>query len=300
MRYRTVGRIMAFVGAAVLVLAGCGPDESASTSESTSTVTVTASTDPATPSPEHVIDVDPADYEIDASPGSYRWTYAQSPVFHECGMMRSLNGYPAYVSCSAPFPQDLPDITNGTFVGPPNSVQLTEDAVQATITEGGPPGAQPLAPNHRITMGDLSCTALPDDGIDCTGPTAGFRVEGDVVTQRGNELEPSRPASTSTPAQDGAPMDHYTDETTPVPPGTMCGAATGRMVVQVVSGTISCADALDLMEGYRSYPDEGRYGNAKIMEYEGWSCSTATAALATERGYGARCTRGDIELIAPV
>lgn len=47
-----------------------------------------------------------------------------------------------------------------------------------------PPAAdstRAMPPNHRITVGDVSCTTLPDNGVECTAPTGGFRIEDGVL-----------------------------------------------------------------------------------------------------------------------
>lgn len=290
MRFRWV-----VMGAAcVAALAGCAD----STQTSTPTTTVVTETVTASPSADPIVAVDPADYAVAGSPGYYRWTYTTTDnTSRECGMFPANAGFSAGVTCSAPFPDDAPTLSNDGFTGPPNSVRLTDNGTELRIGEGGPPGAQPLEPGRRITVGAYSCRTLPTEGIDCSGPDSGFRVSGGATTQRGTIIEPQE-AGTESSAATG-PSENYTEGTEPVAPGTMCGVATGHTPVQVVSGSISCADAIAVIDGYIAAPDDGSHGNAKIMEYQGWSCSAPTYGMSQDLGYSAKCTKDDVEVIRP-
>ena len=53
---------------------------------------------------------------------------------------------------------------------------------EPSIAEGGPDKGAPMAANRRITVGEFSCTTLPGDGVECSAPTGGFRIEGGVLT----------------------------------------------------------------------------------------------------------------------
>ncbi|MER7683307.1 hypothetical protein ABT031_43040, partial [Streptomyces sp. NPDC096934] len=68
----------------------------------------------------------------------------------------------------------------------------------------------------------------------------------------------------------------------------------------VVSGTISCADALTVMDTYRGLPLDSAHGNANIREFDGWNCASPTYVMSRELGYGSRCSKGDIDLRTPV
>ena len=277
--------------AAAVSMSACGgepqeqtqPETTSSTAPSTVTVTK-----PAPSSTEPVTDVDAAEYAVAGSDGYFRWTYASSPL-RECGASPAMNGVPAGITCSAPFPDDAPEVRNDVFSGPPNAVRLTADAAVPTIVEGGPPGARALPQGRRITIGALSCTVPRTGSIECSGPTSGFTVD-----NGGTKIDgaPSSAAST--------PMDTYTEGTTPAEPGTQCGAATGKTPVKIVSGEISCAEAIEIVDGYLALPNDGSYGNANIRMHRGFSCSTATAGSANQRGYGTSCSKGDIELIVPI
>ncbi len=214
----------AALAAAVALLAGCGtPTESTTSSAASPSNT---STNPTSAAPPSVSSVSPADYANPRSPGAYLWSYATNPL-RECAI------YPvaasAYVTCSVPFPASTPPVTTDAGPKPPNAIQITDLGVANTTIESLSPTAPPTLPaNSRITIGDITCTALSNSGIDCATPRGRFRYASGRLTS-------SPPTSTSEPSTptDGPPMDHYTEATTPVPAGTACGAATRRTVVKV-------------------------------------------------------------------
>ncbi|MFE4501501.1 hypothetical protein ACFRFQ_16710 [Rhodococcus sp. NPDC056743] len=196
-------------------------------------------------------------------------------------------------------------MSNPPFEGAPNAIALEQSGTVPTIVEGGPPGTRVLPPGSRLTIRDAQCSALVGGGVDCENGGAGFRFVAGELTRRGPELTPSKPvtvaattAEATTGAALGAPMGVYTDGTDPVEPGTVCGAATGRRVVKVVAGSISCSDAIAVMDAYVALPP-GDYGNANIRAFEGWSCASPTAARSAELGYGMSCTRGDVQVVTP-
>ena len=146
-----------------------------------------SSTAPATTTPP-VIDVDPAVYEDGESSGYYRWVYARTPSYQDCAIfpVAAKSTEPEGLSCSVVLPPGTPEVSNPPLHGPPNEVKIIlPDGPKYSISEGGPPTAKTLLPNHRITVGVFSCTALPGGGIDCDGPTGGFRFANGVVTKRG-------------------------------------------------------------------------------------------------------------------
>lgn len=141
-----------------------------------STITVTSV--PLTPA---ATDVDPAAYATAGSPGYYRWAYAHNPL-RECALGPAVAGLAQRITCSAPYPADAAAIQVDVFSGPPNAITLTASGTEPTIVEGGPTPAADLPANSRITFGDLSCTALPNDGITCESPDASFSVVNGVLT----------------------------------------------------------------------------------------------------------------------
>lgn len=81
-----------------------------------------------------------------------------------------------------------------------------------------------------------------------------------------------------------------------------CGdvaAATGR--VKVVSNSVSCQTALDIMKAYFGDAVAGKCeGNACFIEIRGYTCSANTAAIAERSGVAARCRNGEREIEALV
>lgn len=128
-----------------------------------------------------VTEVAPADYATPGSAGYYRWKF---------GTGRECAASPAGIWCSVTFPSGTPDVRNDVFTGTPNSIHLTDEGTRATLTEGGPPGAQTLPVNSRITIDGLSCTAVTD-GIECDGPAGGFSFVDGELTRHGTELAPT-------------------------------------------------------------------------------------------------------------
>lgn len=288
--------------AGVTMLVACSVD---STSPET-TPPPSADSEPAstttTSAQSTVTDVDAARYE--ASPGWYRF-YVDGAPRRECAMVPDPTGTGRNVICSVTFPDGAQPVTVPPFgTRTPNAVVLTRGGYYPTISEGGPPGAELLPANTRIVVDETQCTAVTG-GFECTNGAAQLRFVDGQLTMTGPQFAPpamelsTPPTTTAHPASGGAPMDHYTDGTSPAAPGTMCGAATGRRVVTVVSGTISCTDALAVMDAYWNLP-AGDYGNANIRQFDGWNCAAPTANMSRELGYGSRCSKGDITLTTPV
>ena len=58
------------------------------------------------------------------------------------------------------------------------------DGPKFGLDEGGRIQGKRMMPNHRITVGEFSCTTLPGNGVECTAATGGFRIEDGVLTSR--------------------------------------------------------------------------------------------------------------------
>jgi serine/threonine protein kinase, bacterial len=153
------------------------PTAATDTSPSIGSPPLLTTTRPAAPK---IVEVDPADYEAD-TPGYYHWAYAKAPVNRECSL------FPGGVACDVVFPTGTPEVTNGEFSGPPNEVWIKPPDGPTNMIGESEGGAtlKMLLPNHRITVGDFTCTALPGGGIDCEAPTGGFTFTDGVLTKRG-------------------------------------------------------------------------------------------------------------------
>ncbi|MCV7007432.1 serine/threonine-protein kinase [Mycobacterium gordonae] len=150
-----------------------------------STRTITSTTTTTTLSVA-VNTIDAADYELSQYPGYYEWIYTSAPITRKCIIFpRHDSQVPGGVECSVPFPPDTPHVSMPPFEGVPDHVSLVPpDGPKNTISEGWPPGGKVLPPMSRIEVGDYSCTSLPKGGIDCSGPTGGFRFEDGTLTKR--------------------------------------------------------------------------------------------------------------------
>lgn len=62
-------------------------------------------------------------------------------------------------------------------IRPPNGAEIVTG-------EGGGVRGKLMPPNHRITVGDVTCTTLPNNGVECTAPTGEFRIEDGAVVER--------------------------------------------------------------------------------------------------------------------
>ena len=134
-----------------------------------------------------VVAVDPADYMPPGRAGFYLWAYSDSPR-RECGIF-ALSAHdtgPYAVSCSAVFP---PGTTAPTWTpGLGNEANMVEirppNGAEIVTGEGGGVRGKLMPPNHRITVGDVTCTTLPNNGVECTAPTGEFRIEDGAVVER--------------------------------------------------------------------------------------------------------------------
>lgn len=144
---------------------------------------------PKKPAAADVVDVDAATYMPPGRAGFYLWAYSTSPL-RECGIfaLSAHDSGPYAVSCSAVFP---PGTTAPTWTpglgNEANTVEIRPPRGPEIVTgEGGGARGKAMSPNHRITVGDVSCTTLPDNGVECTAPTGEFRIEnGALVSTSG-------------------------------------------------------------------------------------------------------------------
>ncbi len=136
---------------------------------------------------DSVEDVNPDPYKV--SPGLYRFLYSTMPA-RECGLYVP-NGKGESLWCEAQFPPDTPPATSKPvdggepLVGPPSSVRIEPpNGPELSIGEGNSDKGLPIMPDRRITVGEFACTTLPKQGVECTAPTGGFRIEEGVLVRR--------------------------------------------------------------------------------------------------------------------
>ena len=290
---------LALAAAVVGLVAACGDGSTEAdppVASTSSTALPTSSAVSSTNEPS-IVDVDPADYAYGTD--RYRFALAGSPL-RECVI------YPSdgtNVECSVTWPDGTPaaPVQGSVFDGPPNAIVLAPDGFYPIVSEGGPPGAALLPMNSRVSVDGVNCSAVKG-GVECANPVGGFSFVDGVLGTSGPTseppvLDPTNADVPPSPSASGGTDGVYTDGTGPVPPGTVCGAATGRQpVVEVRKGSISCTDAYAVIDRYNALPQTGEFGNFNIRQFDGWSCSSPTAATAAEQGYGQICSRGDVEV----
>ncbi|MFT3716660.1 MAG: hypothetical protein QM774_12160 [Gordonia sp. (in: high G+C Gram-positive bacteria)] len=260
------------VGVAAAVLAGCS--SVGGNKGSTVTVEQRAATTP----------VDPGPYQRSGS----LYVFSVGGGQTVCGIGLDQNsGQMGNLTCHVP---------PGTGIGDAGAIDVDGDGVHAAGWNRWT-GAPDLPVGKSLTVGTATCEVYAPGSVKCANHGGWVDVTPTKTTTSAGGGETTQVPSTAT--QNGAPMEHYTDGTTPVAPGTMCGAATGRTLVQVVSGSISCTDAIDLIDGYLAAPADPMGGNAKMMVYRGWRCSAPTAVAAREMGFGAKCEKDGTVVITP-
>lgn len=268
-----------------------------------------------------VVDVDASDYIVGSSISGdhyYAWRIDNSvgERITDCAIAPTATSPTTgaagehFPDCLAVFPPDTHPVSSPPFEGQPNAVRITAEGVVDYISEGFSgltvTTLRELAPGSRITVGDVQCLSLAEGGIDCAKGDKGFQYSRAGLTKREVTTPASvtvSPPETSPDSQslDGPPVGGpYTEGTTPAAVGTNCGAATGDIVVTVVTGSISCADALAVMKQYLALPNDGSYGNANIRQFDGWSCASPTAVSAQEQGFGSKCSKESIVLTKPL
>ena len=133
----------------------------------------------------NVVDVDPAAYLPPGRDDVYLWGYSVSP-FRECGIfsLSANNSAPFAVSCYADFPPGTTPATRIPGLGnQANRVEIRPPkGVEFASGEGGVDRGRPMSPNSRITVGEVSCTTLPGNGVECNASTGGFRIENGAIT----------------------------------------------------------------------------------------------------------------------
>ena len=290
----------------LLALNACGteaqrPDISAGPKE-VSTTTPAITTDTPT-----VRDADPGEYSV--GNGYYRWSIGSVVPRRVCAITpATARQAQSGVTCTVAFPPGTPHVSNPPFVGEPNAIQIIPgEGWRPTISESGPPIDPELAPGTRIRVGDTQCTTLQDNGFDCQILDTGFRFHDGVLTTRGKAATPLAGAQKTTPRSDsepevGAPMENY-DGSPLSPPGTICGAATGDVIVEIREGTISCDDAVATINYYRGLPADPMSGNTKNLAFgDGWRCMSPTAVMSEDLGYGSSCRKqpDGIHIVTPI
>ncbi|MDH6282682.1 hypothetical protein [Prescottella agglutinans] len=152
----------------------------------------------------------------------------------------------------------------------------------------------------RLLPAGLIAVALAATGCSVLDRTeVGTAV---AVTETGTPAttaphSPTPAAATETPAAE--PLAK------PALPGEPCGTATypqtgSAVVVFVDSGSITCANAFTVFDRYLHDPNLVHGGNTWFTSFDGWGCSSPTAARAQETGNSGVCenTGSGIRIVA--
>jgi hypothetical protein len=83
--------------------------------------------------------------------------------------------------------------------------------------------------------------------------------------------------------------------------GTTKTAANVPVRIQVVTGQISCATALDIERGYATAMQSGKVpgtGGGAPVQVQGWTCQGFTTPVVLKTGDASKCTKGSTEILA--
>ncbi|GAA2501797.1 hypothetical protein GCM10009858_44960 [Terrabacter carboxydivorans] len=67
--------------------------------------------------------------------------------------------------------------------------------------------------------------------------------------------------------------------------------------VDLSKSGLTCAPALEILRAYLALPDDGKHGNTKAYDVEGWFCLSPTAASSEDTNTVTACTKGNQELV---
>ncbi|MCG7439818.1 hypothetical protein [Corynebacterium freneyi] len=280
--------IVALLGTAGLFLASCGtggtgeaaapsPEAGSSQSETQSTVTVTE-----TAGDEHdqAIDID-FDSLQQVDPGMFREHSVQSLTYVVDGTTGECFVNAPLVTCIGTAADDVPDVDMPPLSGRPGAVAIGAAGVAYVIAEGVPPAKTELETGQWVNFGVVKCAKPDDSTLACVSDGAAFQIEGSDrdITTEGPILDPAE-LQASAEGQPGTGYTIGTDVLVQAP--TLCGAMEGHRLADVVKGEITCKEAMEVLDEYdERMPSEGT-GNAMIVDFDGWSCSSPTVARAEE------------------
>lgn len=280
--------IVALLGTAGLFLASCGtggtgeaaapsPEAGSSQSKTQSTVTVTE-----TAGDEHdqAIDVD-FDSLQQVDPGMFREHSVQSLTYVVDGTTGECFVNAPLVTCIGTAADDVPDVDMPPLSGRPGAVAIGAAGVAYVIAEGVPPAKTELETGQWVNFGVVKCAKPDDSTLACVSDGAAFQIEGSDrdITTEGPILDPAE-LQASAEGQPGTGYTIGTDVLVQAP--TLCGAMEGHRLADVVKGEITCKEAMEVLDEYdERMPSEGT-GNAMIVDFDGWSCSSPTVARAEE------------------
>lgn len=258
-----------------------GSDAAGSGSDVTSAITSTGApfSESRTPTPTAVHHaVDPADY---ADGDNYVFAHRTGGRMGTCVIGER------GVTCMGAAVDDIPDVQVPPFPpGRPSAVTLSDEGVDYGIFEGAPPAPAELDVHDSITAEGVTCTVVDEATFTCTRGGDSFTLTDDYHWISTSRAPIGRYFVDSSAGETGGSDDTGNSVGASGKQGT-CEDDGGD--VTVISGDISCADAVAIMNEYeRRAPAEGG-GNILAMEIGDWGCSSPTAARSAETGASATC-----------
>ncbi|SDS72921.1 hypothetical protein [Corynebacterium timonense] len=188
------------------------------------------------------------------------------------------------VTCFGTPDKSVPDVDGGR----PGAVQISADGVAYTNAEGIPPATAELKPGQWVNLGNVQCAKPDNESLVCTSDSAAFEIAGAdhrIVTE--GPVLSSRELTEKALAQPGMGYETGTDVLVQGP--IMCGAMEGHRLADVVTGEITCAEAMDVLDRYDARKFEEGMGNTISVSFDGWDCSSPTAARSEELGAATVC-----------
>ena len=274
--------------AAALALTACSPTENQAPLKPQETVTLTSTVAPEstteTPTPEsappagvrtvdfdHLQQVSPSMF-TSGSVKAFRHFNGGRPG--ECFVHEG-------ITCVGTADSSVPDVDMPPFSGRPGAVSIASAGLAYTILEGAPPAQVELAPGQWVDFGVAKCAKPDDASLVCSNDTAAFEVAGEDlrITTRGPVMSVEELAAQ--PQAEPA-TEYHTGEDVLVRGPIMCGAMEGRRLAEVIEGEITCAEAMDVLDNYDARAHTEGTGNTLSVSFNGWNCSSPTAARSQE------------------
>ncbi|WP_141743007.1 hypothetical protein [Corynebacterium sp. HMSC11E11] len=229
---------------------------------------------------DQAIDVD-FDSLQQVDPGMFREHSFQSLTYVVDGTTGECFVNAPLVTCIGTAADDVPDVDMPPLSGRPGAVAIGAAGVAYVIAEGVPPAKTELETGQWVNFGVVKCAKPDDSTLACVSDGAAFQIEGSDrdITTEGPILDPAE-LQASAEGQPGTGYTIGTDVLVQAP--TLCGAMEGHRLADVVKGEITCKEAMEVLDEYdERMPSEGT-GNAMIVDFDGWSCSSPTVARAEE------------------
>ncbi|WP_295627622.1 hypothetical protein [uncultured Corynebacterium sp.] len=237
------------------------------------------------------IDVD-FDSLQQVDPSRFREGTRQSLIYDVDGTKGECFVDDEFVTCIGTAADDVADVEMPPFSGRPGAIMLGSAGAAYTILEGAPPAVAELGTGQWVNFGPIKC-AKPDDArLACVSDGAAIAIEGagrDIVTD-GALYDVQGLIAT---AGNRPPTEYETGTDVLVQAPMVCGAMEGHRLADVVEGEITCAEAMAVLDEYDARKHAEGGGNSLFTSFDGWGCSSPTAARSDELAASAVCEHPD-------